>query len=100
MALPSTQDVTQLLKAWTTGDEEALQKLTPLVYRQLHRVAQRYMAGERSGHTLQTTALVNEVYLRLIDCGQVNWQYREHFFAVVCPACPWKRRRRYATNPI
>jgi RNA polymerase sigma-70 factor (ECF subfamily) len=82
MALPSTQDVTQLLKAWTTGDEEALQKLTPLVYRQLHRVAQRYMAGERSGHTLQTTALVNEVYLRLIDCGQVNWQDRAHFFAV------------------
>jgi RNA polymerase sigma factor (TIGR02999 family) len=82
MALPSTQDVTQLLKAWTTGDEHALEKLTPLVYRQLHRIAQRYMAGERSGHTLQTTALVNEVYLRLVDCGQVNWQDRAHFFAV------------------
>jgi len=82
MALPSTHDVTQLLKAWTTGDEHALEKLTPLVYRQLHRIAQRYMAGERSGHTLQTTALVNEVYLRLVDCGQVNWQDRAHFFAV------------------
>jgi RNA polymerase sigma factor (TIGR02999 family) len=82
MALPSTHDVTQLLKAWTSGDEQALEKLTPLVYRQLHRVAQRCMAGERSGHTLQTTALVNEVYLRLVDCRRVNWQDRAHFFAV------------------
>jgi RNA polymerase sigma factor (TIGR02999 family) len=82
MALPSTHEVTQLLKAWTTGDEQALEKLTPLVYEQLHRVAQRYMAGERSGHILQTTALVNEVYLRLVDCGQINWQDRAHFFAV------------------
>jgi RNA polymerase sigma factor (TIGR02999 family) len=82
MALPSTHEVTQLLKAWTTGDEQALEKLTPLVYQQLHRVAQRYMAGERSGHTLQTTALVNEVYLQLVDCGQINWQDRAHFFAV------------------
>ena len=82
MALSSTHDVTQLLKAWTAGDEQALEKLTPLVYRQLHRAAQRYMAGERSGHTLQTSALVNEVYLRLVDCGQINWQNRAHFFAV------------------
>jgi len=82
MVLPSTHEVTQLLKAWTGGDEQALEKLTPLVYEQLHRVAQRYMAGERSGHTLQTTALVNEVYLRLVDCGQVNWQDRAHFLAV------------------
>jgi RNA polymerase sigma factor (TIGR02999 family) len=82
MALPSTHEVTQLLKAWTTGDEGALQKLTPLVYEQLHRVAQRCMAGERSGHILQTTALVNEVYLRLVDCDRVNWQDRVHFLAV------------------
>jgi RNA polymerase sigma factor (TIGR02999 family) len=82
MALPSTHEVTQLLKAWTTGDERALEQLTPLVYAQLHRVAQRFMAGERSGHTLQTTALVNEVYLRLVDCEQINWQDRAHFFAV------------------
>ncbi len=82
MTLPSTHEVTQLLKAWTTGDEHALEKLTPLVYEQLHRVAQRYMAGERSGHTLQATALVNEVYLRLIDCQQINWQDRAHFLAV------------------
>jgi RNA polymerase sigma factor (TIGR02999 family) len=80
--VPSTHDVTQLLKAWTTGDEQALEKLTPLVYEQLHRVAQRCMAGERQGHTLQTTALVNEVYLQLVDCGQINWQDRAHFFAV------------------
>jgi RNA polymerase sigma-70 factor, ECF subfamily len=82
MEPPSTHEVTQLLKAWTTGDEQALAKLTPLVYEQLHRVAQRYMAGERSGHVLQTTALVNEVYLRLVDCEQINWQDRAHFFAV------------------
>jgi RNA polymerase sigma-70 factor, ECF subfamily len=82
MALPSTHEVTRLLKAWTTGDDGALEKLTPLVYEQLHRVAQRYMAGERSGHILQTTALVNEVYLRLVDCDRVNWQDRVHFLAV------------------
>ena len=82
MATPSTDEVTRLLKAWTAGDERALEELTPLVYEQLHRVAQRFMAGERPGHTLQTTALVNEVYLRLVDCGQMNWQDRAHFFAV------------------
>ena len=77
-----THEVTRLLKAWSAGDEEALEKLTPLVYRQLHQIAKRYMAGERSGHTLQTTALVNEAYLRLVDCEGVNWQDRAHFFAV------------------
>lgn len=82
MVLSSTHKVTQLLKAWTAGDGSALEKLTPLVYEQLHRVAQRYMAGQRPGHTLQTSALVNEVYLRLVDCAQVNWQDRAHFFAV------------------
>lgn len=82
MDLPSSHEVTSLLKAWSSGDEQALQRLTPLVYRQLHQVARRYMAGERSGHTLQTTALVNEVYLRLVDCGRVNWQDRAHFFAM------------------
>jgi RNA polymerase sigma-70 factor, ECF subfamily len=82
MAVPSTDEVTRLLKAWTAGDEHALEKLTPMVYEQLHRVAQRCMAGERPGHTLQTTALVNEVYIRLVDCAQVNWQDRAHFFAV------------------
>jgi RNA polymerase sigma factor (TIGR02999 family) len=82
MAVPLTHEVTRLLKAWTAGDERALEKLTPLVYQELHRVARRCMAKERSSHTLQTTALVNEVYLRLVDCGQINWQDRAHFFAV------------------
>jgi RNA polymerase sigma factor (TIGR02999 family) len=82
MDLPSGHEVTRLLKAWSAGDEQALEKLTPLVYRQLHQIAQRYMGGERSGHMLQTTALVNEAYLRLVDCGQVNWQDRAHFFAI------------------
>ena len=82
MSLPSNDQITRLLKAWTAGDEEALAKLTPLVYAELHRAAQRYMARERSGHLLQTTALVNEVYLRLVDCAQIDWQDRAHFFAV------------------
>lgn len=82
MGLPSTHEVTQLLKAWSAGDEEALETLARLVYRQVHEIAHRYMGGERSGHTLQTTALVNEAHLRLVDCRQVNWQDREYFFAV------------------
>jgi RNA polymerase sigma-70 factor, ECF subfamily len=82
MPPPSIHEVTQILKAWSAGDEQALEKLTPLVYGQLHQVAQRYIAGERFDHTLQTTALVNELYLRLVDCGKVNWQDRAHFFAV------------------
>ncbi len=82
MELPSSHEVTRLLKAWSAGDEHALERLTPLVYRQLHQIAQRYMGGERSGHMLQTTALVNEAYLRLADCGKVNWQDRAHFFAI------------------
>lgn len=82
MGLASVHDITQLLRAWAGGDRTALDKLTPLVYQQLHRVAQHYMAGQRPCHTLQTTALVNEVYLRLVDCSQVNWQDRAHFFAV------------------
>jgi RNA polymerase sigma-70 factor, ECF subfamily len=82
MGQPSSHDVTRLLKAWSTGDEAALAKLTPLVYRQLRAIARRYMAGERDGHILQTTALVHEAYVRLVDCGRVNWQDRAHFFAV------------------
>jgi RNA polymerase sigma-70 factor, ECF subfamily len=82
MPLPSTHEVTQLLKAWTAGDEQALEKLTPLVYKELHRVARRCMAGQRSNHPLQTTELVNEAYLRLVNCGQMNWQHRAHFFAM------------------
>ena len=75
-------EVTVLLKAWSAGDQSAREKLVPLVYRELHRMAGRYMAGERSGHTLQTTALVNEVYLRLVNTREMDWQNRAHFFAI------------------
>jgi len=82
MATPAQPDVTQLLKAWGDGDDAALTQLTPLVYDELHRMAQRCMAREQSGHTLQTSALVNEAYLRLVDVQQVSWQNRAHFFAI------------------
>jgi RNA polymerase sigma factor (TIGR02999 family) len=82
MAGTPTHDVTQLLQAWSEGDKRALDKLMPLVYQELHRLAHRYMAHQRPGHTLQTTALVNEAYLRLVDAGKVNLQNRAHFFAV------------------
>ncbi len=81
MTTPSTQ-VTQLLVEWSNGNQAALDKLTPLVYEELHRLAHHYMSRERGGHTLQTTALINEAYLRLIDQAQVRWQNRAHFFAV------------------
>jgi len=79
---PSKQAITVLLRAWGEGDEQSLEKLTPLVYAELRRVARRFMARERSGHTLQATALVNEVYVRLVDVKNVSWQDRAHFFAV------------------
>src|SRR5215467_5373989 len=82
MTAPSDQSITELLKAWGDGDQQALENLTPLVYKELHRVAHRYMADERASHTLQTTALVNEVYLRLVDVRGVSWQNRAHFFAI------------------
>lgn len=71
-----------MLHAWSAGDREALEKLTPIVYEHLHRLAHRYMAQEADGHTLQTTALINEAYLRLVDIRQADWQSRAHFFAV------------------
>ncbi len=76
------QDVTALLLAWGQGNQSALERLIPLVNQELRRLARRYMAGERPGHTLQTTALVNEAYLRLVDSQRVRWQDRAHFFAV------------------
>jgi RNA polymerase sigma factor (TIGR02999 family) len=79
---PDTHEMTRLLLAWTNGDQAALQKLTPLVYRELHRLAAHYMASERQDHTLQATALVNEAYLRLVDWKPMHWQSRAHFFAV------------------
>jgi RNA polymerase sigma factor (TIGR02999 family) len=82
MEQPAGGDVTQLLLAWGQGEETALDKLTTLVYQELHRIAQRYMGGQRPGHTLQTTALVNEAYLKLVDYDRVQWRDRAHFFAV------------------
>jgi RNA polymerase sigma-70 factor, ECF subfamily len=82
MTQPSNSDLTRMLQSWSNGDERALEELTPFVYRELYRLAGRYMAGEKQGHTLQTTALVNEAYLRLIDWKNVEWQNRAHFFAV------------------
>jgi len=82
MTLRSGHEITQLLKAWTAGDEQALEKLAPVVYQELHRVARRYMAGQKPGHPLQTTDLVNEAYLRLVNCSQMNWQHRAHVFAM------------------
>ena len=73
---------TTLLLAWGRGDETALDQLIPLVHDELRRLARRHMAGERPGHTLQATALVNEAYLRLIEVNQVRWQNRAHFFAM------------------
>ena len=78
----STRDVTQLLRAWSEGDQLALEKLTPLVYQELHRRAHRQMAQERPGQILQTTAIVNEIYVQLIDLRGVSWRDRAHFFAL------------------
>jgi RNA polymerase sigma factor (TIGR02999 family) len=76
------QEVTQLLNEWSEGNKAALDLLTPLVYQELHRLARYYMSRERPDHTLQTTALVNEAYIRLVDQENVRWQNRAHFFAV------------------
>jgi len=82
MPTDSSPDITRLLQAWGSGDHLALDRLTPLVYDELRRIARCHMAGERGGRTLQTTALVNEAYMRLVDSAQVRWQDRAHFFAI------------------
>jgi len=82
MSAQPPQDITLLLQAWCRGDQAALDRLIPLVYDELHRLAHHYMLRESGGHPLQTTALVNEAYLRLIDASQVQWQNRAHFFAI------------------
>lgn len=79
---PAPGDITGLLRSWSEGDQSALQKLTPIVYEELHRLADRYMRRERPGHSLQATALVNEAYMRLVDYKRMQWQNRAHFFAV------------------
>lgn len=82
MAISGSQQITNLLLAWGQGDQAALEALMPLVYEELRKVAARHLRGQREGHTLQTTALVNEAYLRLIDASQVQRQNRAHFYAV------------------
>jgi len=82
MATSGSPQITQLLLAWGKGDQAALEELMPLVYDELRKVAARFLRRQRPGHTLQTTALVNEAYLRLIDSNRVQWQNRAHFFAV------------------
>jgi RNA polymerase sigma-70 factor, ECF subfamily len=82
MATASPEEVTQLLRLWSDGDDRALERLVPLVYSELHRLANGYMRGEREKHTLQTTALINEAFLRLIQWKEVSWQNRAHFFGV------------------
>ena len=76
------ENITQLLNQWSDGDEGALDRLTPLVYEELRKQAARYLRRERPGHTMQTTVLINEAYLRLIDAKEVRWQGRAHFFAI------------------
>ena len=82
MTTPEPEEVSQLLKDWSDGDQAALDKVMPVVYQELRRLAHHYMRKERVGHTLQTTALVNEAYLRLADYKKMRWQSRTHFFAV------------------
>src|ERR1019366_6176627 len=79
---PAGGDISTLLRAWSGGDQSALERLTPIVYEELRRLARRYMKRERTGHSLQTTALVNEAYVRLVDYERMQWQDRAHFFAV------------------
>src|SRR2546430_2169652 len=79
---PAAGDISGLLRAWSDGDQSALDLLTPLVYDELHRLARRHMKREPAGHSLQTTALVNEAYMRLAQYKRMQWQDRVHFFAV------------------
>jgi RNA polymerase sigma-70 factor (ECF subfamily) len=83
---PPPDDVSALLRAWTEGDRRALARLTPMVYDELHRLAHYYLKREQAGHSLQTTALVNEAYLRLVDYKRMHWQNRAHFMAAAAQA--------------
>lgn len=105
----SGHDITLLLRAWSEGDQSALDRLMPIVYDELHRLAQRYMAQEKAGHTLQPTALVNEAYLRVLHSAHPGWEDRAHFFAVCARAMrrilvDWARSRgaakRGANAPV
>src|ERR1700728_2503836 len=79
---PAVGDVSTLLRAWSGGDHSAIKRLTPIVYEELRRLSRRYLKRERTGHSLQTTALVNEAYVRLVDYKRMQWEDRAHFFAV------------------
>jgi len=103
MTMLSTDDVTGLLIEWRQGDKAALDRLTPLVYDGIRRIAHRYVQRERDGHTLQTTALVNEAYIRLAGSQNIDWQNRAHFFAVTAQVMrriliDHARRRHYAKH--
>jgi RNA polymerase sigma-70 factor (ECF subfamily) len=103
VAKPGEGNLTELLHDWREGDKAALDRLTPLVYDELRRIAHRYVQREREGHTLQTTALVNEAYLRLAGQQKVDWQNRAHFFGVTAQMMrhiliDHARRRRYAKH--
>ena len=98
---PSPNEVTQLLVAWGNGDQEARDQLMPLVYAELHRLAHRHIKRERPGHTLQTSALVNEAFVRLVDQREVQWQSRGHFFSIAAQMMrrilvDYARKRRFA----
>jgi RNA polymerase sigma factor (TIGR02999 family) len=100
MRTPASTEVTQLLFAWSAGDERALEELLPVVYRELHRMARHYMASERPDHTLQASALLNEAYLKLVDVRQMQWKDRAHFFGVTAQLMrrilvDFGRRRHY-----
>ena len=99
MTLPAPSQVTRLLGDWSSGDQRALEKLIPLVQPELHRLAHHYMSRERAGHTLQTTALVNEAYVRLVDQKDVQWQNRAHFFAVGAGNATYTDRSRTHLHP-
>jgi RNA polymerase sigma-70 factor (ECF subfamily) len=103
MTTLSMHDLTGLLIEWRQGDKAALDRLTPLVYDEIRRIAHRYVQREREGHTLQTTALVNEAYLRLVGQQQINWQNRAHFFAVTAQVMrhiliDYARRRQFVKH--
>jgi len=89
MVAPTKHEITELLQAWNRGDEQALERLTPLVYEELYRAAKRCIARGRHNQTLQTAALINELYLRAIDLRRVSWQNRAHFFAICARQMRW-----------
>lgn len=89
MPLPPAHEITALLQAWNRGDDQALEKLTPLIYKELERAARRCLLRGRRSQTLETTALINELFLKVIDMNRVSWQNRAHFFAICARQMRW-----------